>query len=176
MLSGFFIKQRPKYLTTLTGWETQNIYDVFYKANAAKHGLISANPFDYCQGRIFECSESSSPCERNFCPAPNREFDMIVKCFVQIGNSLLVKDFLYIHRDYKCVCCCCNRPRMSVEYIEDNAKELLGFVVSPFKCCQLIVDTVDGQTLVPKHRITGSACQCGMFFRYPCDPCKEVNF
>ena len=84
--------------------------------------------------------------------------------------------FLVLKRDYQCTLCCCNRPVITVDNVFGGVPRRIGHVKHLCSVCDLAFEVyMDGDERA-LYRIEGSCCQCGLYCRCPCGPCKEVLF
>eukprot|EP00933_Yihiella_yeosuensis_P010164 TRINITY_DN116462_c0_g1_i1.p1 TRINITY_DN116462_c0_g1~~TRINITY_DN116462_c0_g1_i1.p1 ORF type:complete len:254 (+),score=67.74 TRINITY_DN116462_c0_g1_i1:62-823(+) len=77
-----------------------------------------------------------------------------------------------MEREWKCVCCCFNRPVVTISDEEGNE---VGSVVDPCTCCSLRfhAQDADGEDI---FTVNGGCCQLGLFCPMPCGPCAKVHF
>ena len=149
--SGVLIKQKPQFMEQFTGCESPNRYFVFSQSPQGGMKLL------------FKCKEFSGCCMRNCCPANQREFNMSIKHVTT--NSSLNDDFstpfVKIIKPFKCTCFCLERPKMIVQYANDQP---LGSIKEPFTCCDPQINTFDNTGMM-KYIIHANCCQCGLICR-----------
>jgi len=163
---GVFIKHRFDVLEAVTGCERHKKYNI-YAINS--DGDRKGHP-------IFRAHEKSNWCARNCLPANCQPFNMKIRNQDPISTEIDESEFLFLQRDCRCTFLCCNRPEMTVNYVERNSQEKLGKVRHPLLCCNLGVNVHDFEDRI-KYYIRGSCCQLGIFCsRCPCDPCQLVQF
>jgi Scramblase len=170
-LNTFYIQQKPLYLENLTGCDQSNIYRVYKSLKQA-----SAHGSELAKNKLFKCKEKSSFCGRNCIFNICRPFDMFVDAYVNVNGQKTKKPFLHLHSNYSCVCLCCKRPCLVVEYIDDGAKEILGYIKFPFTFCSIDINVHTSVSKKPIYLVTGNCCQPGLCMKIPCGPCKEVRF
>lgn len=161
---GVFIKQKLEIGEILTGCQQANTYNVY---PLSKDG-------DKKGAKLFKCKEQSDCCAR-VCLAPDcRPFTMKVK-LSDNDEDVDSSPFLEIDRPCKCTCYCCNRPEISVTYVEDGKSEYLGKVVNPWTCCDIELEIFDKDNN-KVYTIDGNCCQLGLHCSGPCDACQTIDF
>ena len=127
-----FIKQKVEILETLTGFETNNQYDV-------------QNSFGQ---KMFLASENTDCCTRNCC-GPNRSFELRITDHSQ-------REVIHLSRPLRCDCCCCP---CCLQYMRVEAPPgyVIGHIVQDWSClkpCYHIEDA-SGKRLL---NIVGPIC------------------
>ncbi|CAG2101876.1 unnamed protein product [Medioppia subpectinata] len=131
------VKQKIELLETLTGFETNNQYDI--------QNNLGQN--------VFMASEDTDCCTRNCC-GPNRAFDMRI-----VGPSR--QEVIHLYRPLRCDTCCCF---CCLQYmrVESPPGQLIGHVVQDCSCLRPsfhIEDPSGKKTL----RIEGPVCTFSIF-------------
>ncbi|EAR88887.1 scramblase (macronuclear) [Tetrahymena thermophila SB210] len=166
---GIYIKQKLEKLQVLTGWQHENTYKVYQAdINGVKFGN---NP-------LFLCKEKSSLFQRMFLKGDMREFNMNVTCEDTIAPSgqIVSTPFLALERPFQCTFFNYNRPKLTINHLENGTEVLYGYIRNPFKCCQLGCEVYDeNEQLI--FLIQGECCQLGYICRsLPCNVCQEYEF
>lgn len=159
MQKKLFIKQKIELLEVLTGFETENRYEV-YDGTKSQH--------------LFKAKEVSDCCAR-ICCANMRAFNMGV---MMAGFKDLSASWLTYSRPFKCVFPCCNRPVLYAKKCVPAAAEGVPHFASstnPFACCSMVFEIRNDKDEVV-YRVDGSSCQAGMFCMCPCSPCNKITF
>jgi hypothetical protein len=148
------IKQKFEVLEALTGFETQNEYNIL-----DKNGV-----------KLFKAKEESDCLQRQCLPGDCRAFEYYITHHV---GPLAGQPFLHIVREFQCTMCCANRPVLNV--YDAVTKECLGSIRDPWALCDMTFDIMDaaGQEII---KVDGSCCQLGLFCQCPCGPCENVEF
>ncbi|CAD8181417.1 unnamed protein product [Paramecium octaurelia] len=134
--------------------------------------------------QLFKCKEKSTDCDR-CCLGPKiRPFEMFVDNFgcsdyqfnknqqFQSSDQTIFK----FKREYQCTCCCCNRPRLEVYYVENGQNKQLGYIIDPIYCCQIGCNIFDSDNQL-RYMIEASTCQSYFWCRCPCSiECNQINF
>lgn len=83
----------------------------------------------------------------------------------------------WMDRPYKCTCCCCGRPEMTVYWgTLDDTTNVIGKVREPCKCIDVQMDMVDFAQN-GRYTMLADGCQCGICCGgTPCGRCSEVMF
>jgi len=78
-----------------------------------------------------------------------------------------------MERPFSCTCCCFNRP--TVQILNANSAETMGYVTDPCTFCNynFYVRDAGGRNIIAAE---GGCCQWGICCPCPCGPCSEVNF
>ncbi|CAD8211947.1 unnamed protein product [Paramecium pentaurelia] len=173
---GIFVQQRFEFFQVMIGFQTPNVFKV-YAANDQGQQIE--------QKELFKCKEKSSACARLTLGPPYRPFEMFVSNYgckdfqpnmdqlFQENSDRIVFRF---DRQYACTCCCLNRPRLDVQYVENGQNKSLGYIINPQYCCTLGCHIYDSDDKL-KYIIEGSCCQCYFWCRCPCsDQCNKVDF
>jgi len=161
---GVFIKQKMDFAEVLTGCEVENVYYVF---PLSKDG-------DKKGKKIFKCKEKSGCCAKQCMSAECRPFQLKIN-LVDEDEELDNEPFLLLDRPCKCTCYCCNRPELTVTYVEDGKNEYIGKIRDPFSCCNIVLDVHDKDSNV-KYNVDGSCCQIGMHCKGPFECCETIDF
>jgi len=131
-LDGLFVKQNLEMLQIITGWETNNSYDVLTR-----------------QGQfLFKALENTDECSR-MCGGSRRGFDIEIRDF--FGREI-------IHLSREFICCCCVPQSLQVQ---SPPGCVLGTVEQQRGCCCNTFDIRDanGNCLVLEGP-TSVACTC----------------
>lgn len=173
-LSSVWVHQEAQYLEGC-GCEFENEYTVYGVKEDG--GELKRDKTKL----LFECKERSSCCQRYCCSSSMRGFDMDVKFntaildpYKQSGTNLA--PFLHLKREYRCTCCCCNRPCIETTLIEGGKNETIGYVTDCWSLCNYVYDIRGVADQDTAYVIEGSCCQCGLCCKCPCGPCKKVDF
>jgi hypothetical protein len=160
---GIFIKQKMELLEALTGCEGENTYYVY---PISKDGEKAGK-------KLFKCKEKSGCCERQFMSGECRPFQLKIQ--IPDDEDSGNEPFLLLDRQCACTFYCCNRPEITVNWVEDGKNEYLGKIRDPFNCCNIILDIHDKNDNI-KYKIDGSCCQIGMHCKGPFECCETVDF
>ena len=161
---GVYIKQTLDMEAAATRCQQTNCYNVYpLSNNNEKKG-----------GKIFKCKEASDSCARACLPADCRPFTMKLK-LCDDDNEIDSRNFLEIDRPCKCTFLCCNRPEITVSYVEEGKSTYLGKVVNPWSLCGLEFQIFDSNNN-KIFKINGSCCQMGLYCAGPCSSCKVIDF
>ena len=162
--TGVLIRQQPQFFEQITGCETPNRYFVFSQSPQTGFKLL------------FKCKEMSECCQRNCCPANQREFIMDMKHIANAGmmNDNFQNSFVHIHKPFKCTCFCLERPVMNATF--GMGGQMVGQVKQPFSCCDPIFTIYDGSGTL-RYFIHADCCQCGLVCANNiCGKASEVIF
>jgi len=148
----------------MTGCEAENTYYVYpLSKDGEKKGK-----------KLFKCKEKSSCCARQCMSGECRPFQLKIN-LEDDSEELDAEPFLLIDRPCKCTCYCCNRPEISITYVEDGKSEYLGKIRDPWNCADITLDIYNkDNNLIWK--VNGSCCQCGMHCKGPFDCCQVIDF
>merc|ERR1719491_2923346 len=82
--------------------------------------------------------------------------------------------FLHMEREWKCACCCINRPTAHVKSLTGDGGSL-GKLSDPCTCGRLKFDLEVGED---KLHLGGGwpCCRCGWCCPLPCGPCARIKF
>ncbi len=162
---GVYIKQRFDWEEAISGCETENVYYVY---PLSKDGDKKGNV-------LFKCKEKSSCCARMCLSGECRPFQVSINTMDKNFEELDNEPFLRIDRTCKCTCYCFNRPEINVYYVEKGTEEKIGKITDPFNCCDLVLEVFDraGQL---RYKVDGSCCQLGIWCKFPCEPCQQIDF
>lgn len=157
-IPGLFVKQKIELLEIMTGYETENKYNVY-----------ALDPDTGEKGqKLFKARERSECCERQYCGS-SRGFSIEVSSLEpqkQIG-MLFEREFAV-----ECFCAC-----RSLLHVKDPAGNPLGEVFHPFACCETILDIRGPDGKVCYHVNSGCYCaQAGFFCKCPCEACQIIQF
>ena len=153
IVGGLYIKQKVEKFEAITGFETANRYKVYLTGPDCKKSKD--------QDHYFFAQEESECCQRQFC-GNFREFDMKI-----YGPDKAIA--MQLHRPFKCTCCCCNLPELT---IQDGSSNTIGRVANIFSCCDDKFTIYDKNDL-PVLTIHGDCCQPGKVCPMPFGPCAE---
>jgi hypothetical protein len=163
--TGAIIKQIPNLFELLTGCITNNRFNIFLKF---ADGTIR---------KVFKAREYSGWCMKNCCTATNRGFHMKVKYqFDEMDDDFSKNVISELERPFKCVCCCCNRPEMFINWTLGGSNQFSGRVHEPFTCCDPRFEVFDSSNNM-KYFLEANCCQCGIFCRGTiCGKMSDVVF
>jgi len=86
------------------------------------------------------------------------------------------EEFLFFQKDFRCTCCCFNRPDIKVYYSGGAERVYLGKAVAPCMACNIQLNVLDANDR-EIYKIHGSCCQLGLCCKgWPCEPCQTVGF
>ena len=159
-----YVRQKPCLLEVVSGYDTQNIYDV-YSRN--KDGNMVY---------LFKCKEDSGCCERMYCRGDSKPFKLLVK---HITNpNVIEEDFMNTYavfdRPFKCTCCCLERPKMK-GYYQSMEGKMFGSVSEPWTCYDPMF-LIKDMNKEPHFQIRADCCQCGLLCRNSCGKCSDIVF
>jgi len=164
-MEGLVLKQKFHVFKDEAGWQPP--YRTY---------IHSYLPFEGETGKkMFQCNEMATCCARqcmsNFC----RPFSVVVnKC--NPGESPdNHKPFLLLERLCSCSCLWLNRPKISVQWIEDGRNEFLGTIQDSFDWGSIKLDIFDREGKL-KYVLQGSCCQWGLICNCYCKACQQVKF
>jgi hypothetical protein len=164
--SGVFIKQQFEIMEILTGYETPNKYQIYYKQQNTGQTRC-----------LFICKEMSGCCERQYCKGESRPFQMNVNhCQggVDFGVDFAHSPFAVFNKPYKIQCYCCCRPYMEGYWGGMNGKPI-GQVCQPWTCCDPKFQILDDVGKV-KYSMTTNCCTCGFLCGNSCGCFEPVIF
>lgn len=160
-----FIKQTIEWVEMISGYETPNRYQVYYK-----------NPGDPNYTMLFNCKEMSGYCERNCCSGDARPFQMNIK---HLSNTTIENDyqsnvFAVLNKPYKVACYCCGRPEMTGHFKSIDGP-IFGKIYQPYTCCDPVFHIQNSQGQV-SFSITTDCCKCGFCCRGGCGMFEPITF
>eukprot|EP00330_Aristerostoma_sp_ATCC50986_P005615 CAMPEP_0114594274 /NCGR_PEP_ID=MMETSP0125-20121206/15903_1 /TAXON_ID=485358 ORGANISM="Aristerostoma sp., Strain ATCC 50986" /NCGR_SAMPLE_ID=MMETSP0125 /ASSEMBLY_ACC=CAM_ASM_000245 /LENGTH=222 /DNA_ID=CAMNT_0001794359 /DNA_START=265 /DNA_END=933 /DNA_ORIENTATION=- len=82
--------------------------------------------------KLMRAKEKSGWCARNCMHPDCKPFKVIIE---HEGGPRDGDNILELNREFRCTCCCFNRPEMDVNYVENGANEYVGKVTQPWYCC-----------------------------------------
>lgn len=170
------IVQKAQYFETFCPCELENEYTIY-----------AGNPHDPDVevekiNKVFTCKERSTCFQRTCCASFSREFAMDIRYKGMEYNELTSQygctwlPFVALKREYKCTCCCINRPVLTVELNYNGIKEQLGYIVSEFNCCVFSFAIHEGKEEKASYKLSGDCCQCGICCNCPCEKCMRAVF
>ena len=142
------IHQKAQFEEQFLGCQFPNRYYVF----------VGSPNYYIGKKMLFKCKEKSECCQRNCCPAGDREFSMVMK-YVEPNKEMddtFTSPNITAYKPFKCTCFCLERPEMSVF----AGGKLVGTVKQPFYCCDPIFTIKDASGKF-KYFIHADCCQCG---------------
>lgn len=162
-LGGAFIKQRNDFTTVINGCDQNNFYDVF----ELKDGL----PFGKA---LFRYMETSTCCSRACAPTDCRP--MTLDAFNIRYDREDDEACIQAIRESHCSVLCFGRPKMVINWMQNEQSKLLGTISEPWSCSNhalLISDEEDKEL----YKINSSYCQLGLACGwFPCSSCQVVSF
>jgi len=161
---GIFIKQKMELAEMMTGCEGENTYLVY---PVSKDG-------DKKGKKLFKCKEKSGFCARQCLSGECRPFQLKIN-LDDDDEELDNEPFLLVDRPCKCTCYCCNRPEITVTYVEDGKNEYLGKIRDPWTCMNIVNEVYDKDNNL-RYNIEGSCCQIGMHCKGPLECCEKIDF
>jgi len=161
---GIFIKQKMDLLEMMTGCEQGNTYYVY---PLGKDG-------DKKGKKLYKAKEKSSCFAKQCMSAECRPFQLKIN-LDDDSEELDNEPFLFIDRPCKCTCLCCNRPEITVTYVEDGKNEYIGKVKNPWTCYDIVLELFDKDNNL-KYKIVGNCCQVGLWCNGPSDCCQTIDF
>lgn len=166
-IDGLFIKQKMDLAEVLTGCEFQNTYNIFKKKEGKEKKKGK---------KIWKAKEKSTYCQRNCVPQGCRAFDLKIKNVNRVDEEADTETCLKLKRPCTCTCLCCNRPFITVNYVENDNDIYIGKIRDPYDFCNrffIIYDKDDKEI----YKLEAYCCQCGLVCKgYPCEPCERVEF
>ena len=160
-----FIKQSIEWVEMITGYETPNRYQVYFR-----------NPGDTNYTMLFNCKEMSECCERNYCSGDSRPFTMNIKHMVNYNpdNDYTSNVFAVMNKPYKCTCFCLARPEM-FGYYSSLEGSSFGQILQPYSYCDPVfhVKNKNGKII---YSITTDCCKCGFCCRGGCGMFEPISF
>jgi len=161
---GIFIKQKMDLLEAMSGCEQGNTYYVY---PLGKDG-------DKKGKKLFKAKEKSSCFAKQCMTGDCRPFQLKVN-LEDDSEELDNEPFLLLDRPCKCTYMCCNRPEMTVTFVEDGKNEYIGKIRDPWTCCNIVNEIYDKDNNL-KYKIEASCLQLGFHFKLPCDACETIDF
>ncbi|ANQ07143.1 Uncharacterized protein PCOAH_00014740 [Plasmodium coatneyi] len=120
----------------------------------------------------FTAIESSDCCNRNCLPKMCIPINMKILTY---GKELSRPDIM-VEKDCSCTMLCLNRPTIKMYgFSNNNNKELIGTIKSPFSCCSYKFDLYDSAMRKIIY-MDDTCCQLSILFPCPCGPFKFSNF
>ncbi len=160
-----FIKQTIEWTEMVTGYETPNRYQVYFK-----------NPGDPNYTMLFTCKEMSDYCERNYCSGDTRPFITNIKHMsnMNIDNDYQSNIFAVMNKPYKYTCYCLARPEMTGHYKGVEGPRF-GKIYQPYTYCDPVFHVMNniGQII---YSITTDCCKCGFCCRGGCGMFEPITF
>lgn len=150
-LDKILVKQKKEFIEVLTGWETNNKYEILNSQGQ----------------KIFYAAEDTNPCMR-ICCGPQRGFTIHI-----VNNNN--QEVLRISREFKCCagCCwcagCCSCCAHVVE-VSLPSGEIIGYIKQGGSCWSAHYKILD-ENMNQILKIKGPCCICDG----PCCPCDN-NF
>ncbi|KAL4456629.1 hypothetical protein ABPG74_000736 [Tetrahymena malaccensis] len=166
---GIYIKQKLEKLQVLTGWQHENTYKV-YQADV--------NGVQFSNNPLFICKEKSGIIQRMFFNGDMREFNMNVTCedTLMPSGQIISTPFLALERPFKCTFFNYNRPKLTINYVENGTEIPYGYIRNPFRFCWLGCEVYDENEQL-LFLIQGECCQLGYICKsLPCNSCQEYEF
>jgi len=161
---GIFIKQKMELAEMMTGCEGENTYLVY---PVGKDG-------DKKGKKLFKAKEKSGFCARQCLSGECRPFQLKIN-LDDDDEELDNEPFLLVDRPCKCTCYCCNRPEITVTYVEDGKSEYIGKIRDPWTCMNIVNEIYDKDNNL-RYTIEGSCCQIGMHCKGPLECCEKIDF
>ena len=160
-----YIKQTIEWVEMVSGYETPNRYQVYFKNQGDSHYTM-----------LFSCKEMSDYCSRQCCSGDARPFTMNMK---HISNATIDSDFnknnfAIINKPYACACFCLGRPEMSGTFNSIDGP-IFGKIYQPYTCCDPVFQVFNSSGQVA-YSITTDCCQCGFFCRGGCGMFEPITF
>jgi len=158
-----FIKQAVNWSELVTGYESPNRYQVYYRNQNQNYTML------------FACKEMSGCCERQYCSGRHRPFMMNVMPFTNMNmpTDFTTNVFAVMHKPFKCTCLCCCRPEMTGSY--GSGGNVFGKIYEPYTCCDPVFQVLDNAGNV-KYSITTNCCNCGYCCRDSCGVFSGLSF
>ncbi|CRG97241.1 phospholipid scramblase, putative [Plasmodium gallinaceum] len=120
----------------------------------------------------FVAIENSHFANRNCLPKICIPVEMKI---LRQGKELNMPDLL-VEKDCSCTICCLNRPTIKMyDFSNNNNKELIGIIKSPFSCCSYKFDLFDTSNNKIIY-MDDTCCQLSILCPLPCGACKYSNF
>jgi len=148
----------------MTGCEGENTYYVY---PISKDG-------DKKGKKLFKCKEKSSCCARQCMSGECRPFKLKIN-LCDDDEELDNEPFLLVDRECRCTFYCCNRPEITVTYVEDGKNDYIGKIRDPWTCANIVNEVYDKDNNM-KHIVEGSCCQIGMHCKGPFECCETIDF
>lgn len=139
-----FIKQIFEWVEMLTGYETPNIYQVYYRPQNSS-----------CVSILFSCKELSGYCERQYCQGSQRPLEMHINHAQTLdlsGMDFNSNNFAVFDKPYKIQCYCCCRPEMTGHYKTIDGPTF-GEISMPWTYCDPVFRVKNKEGLV-RYSIT----------------------
>ena len=160
-----FIKQIFEWAEVLTGYETPNIYQVYYRPPGSPYTCL-----------LFSCKEMSGCCERQYCHGHQRPLEMHIKHAQSLnfnGMDFGQDNFAVFDKPYAFQCYCCCRPSMTGHYSNMNGA-IFGSVTEPWTYCDPVFQVRNNNG--PAYSITTNCCTCGYLCGNGCGCFEPVIF
>lgn len=161
-----FVKQTIEWAEMITGYETANRYQVYFK----NHG-------DPNYTMLFTCKEMSEFCERNYCSSDTRPFTMNLKHMTNNNDDnthdYANKNFAVLKKPFKCTYYCFNRPKM-YGYFNNLEGPEFGRIYQPYKFTDPIFQLIRKDIVI--YSVTTDCCKCGFCCRGGCGMFEQISF
>lgn len=165
MAKSVFIKQTIEWAEMITGYETPNRYQVYYKNHGEEFYTM-----------LFSCKEMSGYCWRNCCSGDARPLRMHIKHATSshVEVDFQTNLFAVVDKPYKCSCFCLDRPEV-VGHFGSEEGPIFGKITQPYTCCDPVfhVKNASGEII---YSITTDCCSCGFCCRGGCGVFEPVTF
>jgi len=161
---GIFIKQKMDLMEMMTGCEQGNTYQVY---PLGKDG-------DKKGKKLYKAKEKSGCFAKQCMSAECRPFQLKIN-LDDDSEELDNEPFLFVDRPCKCTFYCCNRPEITVTYVEDGKNEYVGKVKNPWTCYDIELELYDKDNNL-RYKIVGNCCQVGLWCKGPLDCCQTIDF
>lgn len=160
-----FIKQTIEWVEMVSGYETPNRYQVYYKNQGDSHYTM-----------LFSCKEISDYCSRQCCSGEARPFTMNIK---HVSNSNIETDFTQnnfavLNKPYKCSCFCLARPELTGSFSSIDGP-MFGKISQPYTCLDPVFQCYNSSGQIA-YSITTDCCQCGFCCRGGCGMFEAITF
>lgn len=154
------IKQQIQWAQVLIGWDMPNKFIISDPATG--HDLfVAAERSEGLMGAIG----------RQIFEGGSRPFTMDIAMLLGPGAPPL--SFVRLERPYKCTCCCCQRPVMSITNALTG--QSIGSTIEPFSCCHYRLGLRDNE-MKDILSVNHHCCDCSILcWGCPCG-CQETSF
>ena len=158
-----FVKQTIEWVDMISGYETPNRYQVYYK-----------NPDDKKYTMLFSGKEMSGYFFRNCCVGETRPFIMNLKHVSNNRRNLtdFTRDnFASFSKPFQLSGCFCS-VKMSSKYFQGLP---FGSIIQEWSLCDPVIKVLNTSGEIV-YTVTTDCCKCSYFFRGSCGMFKPVTF
>lgn len=163
-LEGIYVKQQLNLMQLITGCDFQQTFHIFELGQQGQP----------LRKVLLECKETSDCFARNCEGRECRSIDINISK-IPMNVDYMPEIVFRLTRPCQCSLLCCNRPELSVHYVERGQNIYLGKIREPWACCNKKYEIFDSND---KERffLNADCCQLGLIMQCPCENCQRVEF